>query len=217
MGSAASAGWFFAPSWSPAARTSRWSASTISGRSRPMLTSFATTRSTASSRARSRSTATRIDVGQGPMKVTAVKNPAELPWKELEGRYRARMHRHLHLEGEGVGSSPGRCQARPDLGSGRRRRPDRRLRRQRRQADQGRHHRLECVLHHQLPRAGRLRAQQRRRHRARLHDHDPFLHRRPADARHAAQGSLPRPRRRPRIRSRPRPALPRRSGSSFPN
>ena len=33
------------------------------------------------------------------------------------------------------------------------------------------------------------------RHRARLHDHDPLLHRRPADAGHAAQGPLPRPRR----------------------
>ncbi len=29
----------------------------------------------------------------------------------------------------------------------------------------------------------------------RLHDHDPLLHRRPADAGHHAQGSLPRPRR----------------------
>ena len=37
--------------------------------------------------------------------------------------------------------------------------------------------------------------QRRRRHREGLHDHDPLLYRRPADARHDAQGSLPRPRR----------------------
>ena len=37
--------------------------------------------------------------------------------------------------------------------------------------------------------------QRRHRHRQGLHDHDPLLHRRPADARHDAQGPLPRPRR----------------------
>ena len=50
-------------------------------------------------------------------------------------------------------------------------------------------------MHDQLPGAGRQSAQRRDRHRARLHDDHPFLHRRSADARHAAQGSLPRPRR----------------------
>ena len=38
-----------------------------------------------------------------------------------------------------------------------------------------------------LPGAGRLRAAQRHRHRARVHDDDPQLHGRPADRRHPAQ------------------------------
>ena len=45
------------------------------------------------------------------------------------------------------------------------------------------HRRLQRVLHHQLPRAGRQGAQRRGRHRQGLHDHDPLLHQRPADAR----------------------------------
>ena len=55
--------------------------------------------------------------------------------------------------------------------------------------------RLQRLLHDELPGAGRLRAQQGHRHRAGLHDDDPRLYGRPADARHPAQGSLPRPRR----------------------
>ena len=51
--------------------------------------------------------------------------------------------------------SEGGRQARPGLGAGRRRRPDGRLWRQPRQADQGSSRRLERLLHHQLPRAGR--------------------------------------------------------------
>ena len=37
-----------------------------------------------------------IDVGRGPIKVTAIKNPAELPHEATGRRYRAGMHRHLH-------------------------------------------------------------------------------------------------------------------------
>ncbi len=117
----------------------------------------------------------------------------------LEGhgrRHRLRVHRHLHLQGSKASAHlDRRRQARAGLGAGRRRRPDGRLRRQPRQADQGPPDRLERLLHHQLPRPGRQGAERHRRHRDRLHDHDPRLHRRPADAGHHAQGSLPRPRR----------------------
>ena len=86
-------------------------------------------------------------------------------------RRRARMHRHLHRAREGGGASQGGREARPHFGAGGRRGPHRRLRRQRRQADQGLPRRLQRVLHHQLPRAGRESAQRRDRHRARIHDH----------------------------------------------
>jgi hypothetical protein len=128
------------------------------------------------------------------IKVTAIKDPARAAAQGTRRRHRARMHRHLHLQGQGLGASDRRRQARHRLGARRRRRPDRGLRRQPRQADQGPHRHLECVLHHQLPGARRQGPQQRGRHREGLHDHDPFLYRRPADARHDAQGSLPRPR-----------------------
>ena len=57
------------------------------------------------------------------------------------------------------------------------------------------HRRLQRLLHHQLPGAGRQGAQRRRRHRQGLHDHDPLLHQRPALARSGAQGPLPGARR----------------------
>ena len=100
-------------------------------------------------------------------------------------RHRARMHRHLHRQGQGLDASDRRRQARAGVGAGRRRRSDRRLRRQSRQADQGSQGRLQRLLHHQLPGAGRQGAQRRHRHRQGLHDDDPRLYRRPADARYA--------------------------------
>ena len=111
-------------------------------------------------------------------------------------RHRARVHRNFHVEGEGRGTPSGGRQARARLGAGRRRGSDRRLRRQPRQADEGPSRRLECVVHDELPRPRRQGAARPRRHRQGLHDDDPRLHRRPADARHATQGSLPRARRR---------------------
>ena len=80
--------------------------------------------------------------------------PGRAAVEGAERRHRARVHRHLHLEGEGLGASQGRRQARARLGTRRRRRPHRRLRRQRRQADEGAHRRLQRLVHHQLPRAG---------------------------------------------------------------
>ena len=71
-----------------------------------------------------------ISVGNGTIKVTAVKDPATLAVEGARRRYRARMHRHLHLEGEGRRAPHRRRQARHHLGTRRRRRPHRGLRRQ---------------------------------------------------------------------------------------
>ena len=137
-----------------------------------------------------------ISVGNGAIKVTAIKDPTTLPWKDLGVDIAHGMHRHLHRQGQGLDASHRRRQARAGVGAGRRRRSHRRLRRQPRQTDQGSQGRLQRLLHHQLPGAGRQGAQRCRRHRQGLHDDDPRLYRRPADARYLAQGSLPRPRRR---------------------
>ena len=135
-----------------------------------------------------------ISLGNGKIKVSAERDPSKLPWKDARRRHRARMHRHLHRQGQGLRPSDRRRQARAGVGARRRRRCDHRLRRQPRQADERSSGRLERLLHDQLPRAGRESAERHRRHRDRLHDHDPRLYRRPADARHPAQGSLSRPR-----------------------
>ena len=129
------------------------------------------------------------------IKVTAIKNPAELPHKELDV--------DIALECTGIFTSKDKAGAHLDAGAkrvlvsapGRRRRPDRGLWRQPRQADQGPSGRLQRVLHHQLPGAGGQGAERRGRHRARHDDHHPFLHQRPAVAGPDAQGSLSRPRR----------------------
>ena len=119
----------------------------------------------------------------------------QLPHEGSRRRHRARMHRHLHRPRQGRRAPDRRRQARARLGPCRRRRPHRRLRRQPRQADQGPHRHLQRLLHHQLPGAGGQGAARDGRHRAWHDDDDPLLHRRPADAGHHAQGSLPRPRR----------------------
>ena len=195
MDSAASAATCCAPSPSPAAPISKWSASTISARSRPTRICCASN----SVHGRFPGTVTvkgdTISIGNGAIKVSAEKDPAKLPWKDLGVDIALGVHRHLHRQGQGVDASDRRRQARAGVGPGRRRRPHRGLWRQPRQADQGPQGRLQRLVHDQLPRAGRQGAQRRRRHRQGLHDDDPFLHRRPADARHHAQGSLPRPRR----------------------
>ena len=136
-----------------------------------------------------------ISLGNGKIKVTAHRDPVEAAVEGARRRHRAGMHRHLHRQGQGRRASDRRRQARAGFGARRQRRRDHRLRRQSRQADQGSSGRLQRLLHHQLPGAGGQGAERHRRHRDRLHDHDPRLYRRPADARHPAQGSLSRPRR----------------------
>ncbi len=136
-----------------------------------------------------------ISVGNGADQGERREGPGEAAVEGPRRRHRARMHRHLHGEGQGVAASDGGRQARAGVGAGRRRRPHRGLWRQPRQADEGPQGRLQRLLHHQLPRPGRQGAERRRRHRQGLHDDDPLLHRRPADARHHAQGPVSRPRR----------------------
>ena len=135
-----------------------------------------------------------ISVGNGKIKVSAERDPVQAAVEGTRRRHRAGMHRHLHRQGQGLRASDRRRQARAGLGARRRRRRHHRLRRQPRHADQGSPGRLQRLLHHQLPGAGRQGAERHGRHRDRLHDHDPRLYRRPADARHHAQGSLSRPR-----------------------
>lgn len=42
-----------------------------------------------------------IDVGTGKIKVTAIRDPAQLPHKDLERRHRLRMHGPVHHQGKG--------------------------------------------------------------------------------------------------------------------
>ena len=96
-----------------------------------------------------------IDVGRGPIKVTAIKDPAALPHKELKI--------DIALECTGIFTSKDKAsahlvrrrQARVDLRARRRRRSHRRLRRQSRQAHEGAQDRLERFMHHELSRARR--------------------------------------------------------------
>ena len=55
-----------------------------------------------------------IDVGRGPIKVTARARPGRAALGRR--RHRARMHRHLHRQGEGEAASRERLQARAGLG-----------------------------------------------------------------------------------------------------
>ena len=104
----------------------------------------------------------RPDQGYRPIAI-----PTQAALEGPRRRHRARMHRAVHVEGKGVGASEGRRQARAGLGARRRRRPHRGLRRQPRQADEGSHGGLQCLVHDQLPRAGGEGAARRGRHRAR--------------------------------------------------
>jgi hypothetical protein len=60
---------------------------------------------------------------------------------------------------------------------------------------QAKHHRLERLVHHELPRADRQGRERHVRHREGPHGHGALVHQRPEHPRPAAQGSAPRARR----------------------
>ncbi len=134
-----------------------------------------------------------MDIGRGKIRVTAERDPAKLPWRELgvdvalecTGIFTKREAAAKHLE---AGAKRVIISAPADgadltvvLGVN-----------QRGVEARASGH-LERLVHDQLPGAGRLRAASGDRHRARLHDDDPLLYRRPEPAGHAAQRSPPRP------------------------
>ena len=137
-----------------------------------------------------------MDIGKGRIAVSAERDPAKLPWKDLEidvalectGLFTKREAAAKHIEAG--------AKRVPHLGPGRRRRHHPGDGRQQRPGEARAPGSVQRLLHHQLPGAGGLCAERGRRHRARLHDDDPCLYRRPEHGRHAAQGHAPRPRRR---------------------
>ena len=154
--------------------------STISARSRPTRICCNTTACTAASRGEITTGDNWMDVGRGKIRVTAERDPAKLPWKELgvdvalecTGIFTKREAAAKHLEAgakkvivsapaDGVdftvvhGRQPRRAEA-----------PSTQVI-------------SNALVHDQLPGAGRLCAARGHRHRARLHDDDPLLYRRP--------------------------------------
>ncbi len=117
-----------------------------------------------------------IDLGRGPIKVTAERDPAKLPHGalgvdivlECTGIFTTRENAAMHLEAGAkrvIISAPA-TGADLTVVYGVNHRADHRRT----------HGDLQRLLHHQLPGAGRVRAEQRRRHRIRLHDDDPRLY-----------------------------------------
>ena len=93
-------------------------------------------------------------------------------------RHRSRMHGPVQQEVQG-GRSPGRRRAQSaGLRALRWRGQDHRLRCQPRRAEGGRSGGVQRFVHDQLPGGGGQGAAGHLRHRARLHDHHPRLHRR---------------------------------------
>ena len=132
------------------------------------------------------------------IKVLQVKDPAQLPWRDMgvdivlestglftdadEGR---RPHRRRRPQGD-------HQRARQERG--RDHRPGRQRGRLRpREAP----HHQQRQLHHQLPGARRQGRPRRLDHPARPDEHDPLVHQRPAHPGRGPQGSAPRARRRP--------------------
>ena len=128
-----------------------------------------------------------ISLGNGKIKVSAERDPSKLPWKELgvdialecTGIFTAKDKASAHLTAGAkrvlVSAPADGADATIVYGVNHDK------------LTKDHHGRLQRLLHHQLPGAGRQGAERHRRHRDRLHDHDPRLYRRPADARHPAQ------------------------------
>ena len=138
-----------------------------------------------------------IDLGYGKIKVTADRDPAKLPHKELGV--------DIALECTGLFTTKDKAAAHLDAGAKRvivsapADGVDKTI-------VYGVNHDTltkddlvisNALVHHQLPGPGGPGAAGRCRHRAWLHDHDPLLHRRPADAGHACTRTSTAPAPRP--------------------
>ncbi len=141
--------------------------------------------------------------------IMATKDPSQLPWKAARRRLRDRVDRPVHRLREGQGPPRRGRQEGHHLRPGQGRRQDPADGRQRERVRPGQaQHRVERLLHHQLPGAARPRAAQGRdRHRDRSDDHDPLLHRDAEDGRRPVQEGLAR---RPRGGDQHHPLLHRR-------
>ncbi len=137
-----------------------------------------------------------ISVDGAPIKVLSERDPAALPWADLGVDVVIEFDRLLHRPRRRRQAPRGGRQEgdhlRPGQGSRRDRRPRRQLRHRLRPREA--RHRLQRLMHDQLPGAGRQGAERLLRHRAGADDDDPRLHGRPAPAGHAAQGPAPRAR-----------------------
>ena len=147
-----------------------------------------------------------LDLGRGPIEVMSTYNPEELDWDgvdvvlECTGNFNDRDKAAVHLTRG----------AKRVLVSAPAKRADKTV-------VYGVNHRQLTAEHLVVSNGScttnclaplRQGAERRHRHRIRHHDHDPFLHRRPAHAGPPPQGPLPRPRRRhgddPDLDRRPR-------------
>ena len=134
-----------------------------------------------------------IELGKGKIKVTAVRDPATLPWKELgidialecTGIFTAKAKATAHLTAGAkrvlVSAPSDGADATIVYGVN-----HDKLTKDHLVVSNG-----SCTTNCLAPVAKVLN--DTGRHRDRLHDHDPRLYRRPADARHHAQRSLSRP------------------------
>ena len=137
-----------------------------------------------------------IKVGDDELRVLSERNPADLPWKELDVDVVVESTGLFTRARQGRRPPRRRRAARGRLGAIRRRR------RHVRDGCQPSGLRPEVAggrvlrqLHHQLLRADGQGARRRVRHRAGPDDHHPRLHRRPDARRRAAQGPATGPRR----------------------
>ena len=144
------------------------------------------------------------------IKVLKEKDPAALPWRDLEHRHRHRVDRPLHHRREGA--RPPRCRRpqgdhqRPGQAGGRHDRP----RRERGGLRPGRpQHHQQRLVHDQRPGAGGQGAERHVRHREGLPDDGPLVHQLAAPAGRHRQGSARRARRGSEHRPVSRPARPR--------
>ena len=120
-----------------------------------------------------------LNVGGQSIQFCSERNPEDLPWDSLNVDIVMECTGIFNDKDAASPQSPGRRQTRSRLSPLHQRRSNSRLRRQRPEARSRSHRRLQRVMHNQLPCTDRPGTEQLNRYRTWLHDHDPFLHRRP--------------------------------------